>query len=214
MDEWRTVTVAPERLVRWLEGFGVRHGRPEARLDGATLTLVAPDGAVAALTTRWPEVPAGDDPVATFVALATRPRRVGVLLVRRERHAVGLADGGVVVTVRAGRHYVQGRTKAGGWSQQRYARRRDNQARHAYAAAADDAAQVLEPEAASLEGLLRGGDAAGLDAVLADPRLVRTAALARRIPLPRLEVGDPTREALAAFPARYAAVTVRLNQLA
>ena len=214
MDEWRTVTVAPERLVRWLEGFGVRHGRPEARLDGATLTLVAPDGAVAALTTRWPEVPAGDDPVATFVALATRPRRVGVLLVRRERHAVGLADGGVVVTVRAGRHYVQGRTKAGGWSQQRYARRRDNQARHAYAAAADDGAQVLEPEAASLEGLLRGGDAAGLDAVLADPRLVRTAALARRIPLPRLEVGDPTREALAAFPARYAAVTVRLNQLA
>lgn len=214
MDEWRTVTVAPERLVRWLEGFGVRHGRPEARLDGATLTLVAPDGAVAALTTRWPEMPAGDDPVATFVALATRPRRVGVLLVRRERHAVGLADGGVVVTVRAGRHYVQGRTKAGGWSQQRYARRRDNQARHAYAAAADDAAQVLEPEAASLEGLLRGGDAAGLDAVLADPRLVRTAALARRIPLPRLEVGDPTREALAAFPARYAAVTVRLNQLA
>jgi len=214
VDEWRTVTVAPERLVRWLEGFGVRHGRPEARLDGATLTLVAPDGAVAALTTRWPEMPAGDDPVATFVALATRPRRVGVLLVRRERHAVGLADGGVVVTVRAGRHYVQGRTKAGGWSQQRYARRRDNQARHAYAAAADDAAQVLEPEAASLEGLLRGGDAAGLDAVLADPRLVRTAALARRIPLPRLEVGDPTREALAAFPARYAAVTVRLNQLA
>ena len=214
MDEWRTVTVAPERLVRWLEGFGVRHGRPEARLDGATLTLVAPDGAVAALTTRWPEMPAGDDPVATFVALATRPRRVGVLLVRRERHAVGLADGGVVVTVRAGRHYVQGRTKAGGWSQQRYARRRDNQARHAYAAAADDGAQVLEPEAASLEGLLRGGDAAGLDAVLADPRLVRTAALARRIPLPRLEVGDPTREALAAFPARYAAVTVRLNQLA
>ena len=214
MDEWRTVTVAPERLVRWLEGFGVRHGRPEARLDGATLTLVAPDGAVAALTTRWPEMPAGDDPVATFVALATRPRRVGVLLVRRERHAVGLADGGVVVTVRAGRHYVQGRTKAGGWSQQRYARRRDNQARHAYAAAADDGAQVLEPEAASLEGLLQGGDAAGLDAVLADPRLVRTAALARRIPLPRLEVGDPTREALAAFPARYAAVTVRLNQLA
>ena len=214
MDEWRTVTVAPERLVRWLEGFGVRHGRPEARLDGATLTLVAPDGAVAALTTRWPEMPAGDDPVATFVALATRPRRVGVLLVRRERHAVGLADGGVVVTVRAGRHYVQGRTKAGGWSQQRYARRRDNQARHAYAAAADDGAQMLEPEAASLEGLLQGGDAAGLDAVLADPRLVRTAALARRIPLPRLEVGDPTREALAAFPARYAAVTVRLNQLA
>ena len=73
---------------------------------------------------------------------------------------------------------------------------------------------MLEPEAASLEGLLQGGDAAGLDAVLADPRLVRTAALARRIPLPRLEVGDPTREALAAFPARYAAVTVRLNQLA
>ena len=89
-----------------------------------------------------------------------------------------------------------------------------NQGRARPGAAADDAAQVLESEAASLEGLLRGGDAAGLDAVLADPRLVRTAALARRIPLPRLEVGDPTREALAAFPARYAAVTVRLNQLA
>lgn len=174
----------------------------------------AADGAVALLSTRWPNPLDPDRPLDSLLALATHPRRLGVLLVRRERHAVGIAEGSTIVAVRSGRHYVQGRTKAGGWSQQRYARRRDNQAKHAYVAAAEDVAALVEPVADELEGLLQGGDASGLGAVLGEVNLRRTAKLVQRVPLPRLDVGDPTRDALAAFPARFSMVTVRLNSLA
>ena len=141
-------------------------------------------------------------------------RRYGVLLVRRERHAVAVVDGTAISAARVGRHYVQGRTKAGGWSQQRFARRRDNQAKHAYAAAASDVAMLLEPVARDLVGLVTGGDASGVAAVLADMRVPRTAALHGRHDLPRLAVGDPTREALADVILRQGAITVRLNSLA
>lgn len=214
METWRTVAVAPERVPGWLAGFAERHGSPTSDLDSGALRLVAPDGAVALLTTRWPDPLDPADPTGSLIAVAQRPRRLGMLLVRRERHAVGVLHGGAVVDLRTGRHYVQGKTKAGGWSQQRYARRRDNQAKQAYEGAANDAAALLEPIAHGLDGLLQGGDAAGLDTVLADRRLARTHALATRIPLPRLDVGDPDRPAALAFPARYAAVIVRLNDLA
>ena len=62
---------------------------------------------------------------------------------------------------------MQGRTKAGGQSQQRFARRRDNQARQAYEAAADHAARILGRVALPV---VTGGDHAAVDEVLADPR--------------------------------------------
>ena len=55
---------------------------------------------------------------------------------------------------------MQGRTKAGGQSQQRFARRRDNQARQAFEAAADHAARILRPGP-----LVTGGDHAAVDEV-------------------------------------------------
>ena len=81
---------------------------------------------------------------------------------------------------------MQGRTKAGGQSQQRFARRRDNQARQAYEAAADHAARILRP------GLLvTGGDRTAVDEVLADPRLS-----AMTVVEPWLAVPDPRRAVL------------------
>ena len=53
--------------------------------------------------------------------------------------------GARMVEHKIGQRHVQGRTKAGGQSQQRFARRRDNQARQAYEAAADHAARILRP---------------------------------------------------------------------
>ncbi|HOB05673.1 MAG TPA: acVLRF1 family peptidyl-tRNA hydrolase [Propionibacteriaceae bacterium] len=216
MEQWRSVSVGTDRLATWLTGFAQRHGPPQATLASGALHMLAPDGAEAILSSRWPLALPNDanDPVSTFVTAATLPRRVGILLVRRERHAVGIAEGTTVTSARVGRHYVQGRTKAGGWSQQRYARRRENQANQAYEKAAADVVDLLEPEAASLEGIITGGDARGLEAVLSDSRLKRVDALTRRVPLPRLEVNDPTRAALVEFAARYAAITVRLNPLA
>jgi hypothetical protein len=84
------------------------------------------------------------------------------------------------------RRHVQGRTKAGGWSQQRFARRRDNQARQAFDAATDHAARILGTT--DLDALAVGGDRLALSRVLADDRLTRLAG----VPRVRLgSVGDP-----------------------
>src|SRR6201995_2679655 len=129
----RWVDGVPERLPRWLENFGTRHGA--YREEG--LTLIAPDGASAELQT-----PPGAGPASTLDELikeSQTPRRLGLLLARKGAVAVGIADGPELVASKVDTHYVQGRTAAGGWSQQRFARRRDNQAK---AAAADGAAIV------------------------------------------------------------------------
>ena len=74
-----------------------------------------------------------------------------------------------LVEHKVGQRHVQGRTKAGGQSQQRFARRRDNQAREAYEAAADHAVRVLRPFRPG--PVVTGGDRPAVDEVLADPRL-------------------------------------------
>src|SRR6266511_2509413 len=159
----RWVDVAPERLPRWLENFAKRHG--PYRKDG--LHLVADDGATADL-----EPPIGAPAVPTLDDLVkTEPRRLGLLLARKGAVAVGVADGDKLVASKVDTHYVQGRTAAGGWSQQRFARRRDNQARQSAGAAAEVAARVLLPELDSLVAVVLGGDRQAVDAVLADRRL-------------------------------------------
>jgi peptide subunit release factor 1 (eRF1) len=56
-----------------------------------------------------------------------------------------VADGGRLTASKVDRQYVQGRTAAGGWSQQRFARRRDNQARAAAADGVDLVVRLLLP---------------------------------------------------------------------
>ena len=105
--------------------------------------LTAADGAVATVTVPFPPLPDSPDPLDC----AARPRRqdrlVGALLVRRGGYAVGVFAGRELRSSKVGHGYVQGRTKAGGWSQQRFARRRANQADRAYAGAAEAAYAVL-----------------------------------------------------------------------
>lgn len=103
---------------------------------------------------------------------------LAVVLVRRGGYAVGLARGGVLVAHKVGSRYVQSRTAAGGWSQQRFARRRGNQADAMVEAVADQAARVLDVAGAA--GLVLGGDRALAARVLRDARLTRLGDLPRR----------------------------------
>ena len=196
----RWVDVAPERLPRWLENFAKRHG--PYRADG--LHLVADDGATADL-----EPPIGAPAVRTIEDLAKpEPRRLGLLLARKGAVAVGVADGDELVVSKVDTHYVQGRTAAGGWSQQRFARRRDNQAK---AAAADGAAivvRLLLPEVRALHALVCGGDRAAVDAILAAPVLAPVAALrADRF----LDVPEPRHAVLVAAVTQARAVRILLH---
>lgn len=178
----RRVQVAPERLTGWVQRFGVRHGQLDASASPQRLLLRAADGALAGLDNLWEPMPADIDLVGALDHLI-RPRVFALLLVRKGASAVAIVDGDELVVHRVSRHYVQGRTKKGGSSQQRYARRRANQARDAYERAADDAFEVLVPRLSEATALVTGGDQGGLSEVLSDRRLAGLAALPRRHPV-------------------------------
>ncbi|MFC7548615.1 acVLRF1 family peptidyl-tRNA hydrolase [Plantactinospora sp. GCM10030261] len=189
----RWVEVDPGRVARWIDGFTARHGPPTVTSHGYGLLLAAPDGATAELHTP-PGVPPVPD-LPRFLAAVALPLRTGLLLARKGAVAIGVATGDRLTVSKVDTHYVQGRTAAGGWSQQRFARRRDNQARAAASDAADLAVRLLLPEVPALAALVAGGDRRTVDAILADRRLTPLAALrAERF----LTVGEPRRAVLEA----------------
>ncbi len=186
----RTVLVPRERVVRWFENFSAGHGDPTFVASSEGLHASAPDGASA--VARLPFGMAYDGPPdpAGLAAAVSMPQRWGVLLVRKGGFAVATVAGDRVLDSKVGQRHVQGRTKAGGQSQQRFARRRDNQARQAYEAAADHAARILSGR---LEALVCGGDRSAVEAVLEDSRLQRLVDV--RVE-PWLPVPDPRRSVL------------------
>ncbi len=195
----RTVTVAGTRLDRWLVGFAERHGALSTDTSADLVVLTGADGARAWLLVPFPPL------IGELVQHVTRSRRVGVLLVRRSGYATGVFDGVALGACKVGTSHVQGATKAGGWSQQRYARRRAHQADAAFDRAADAAARVLSGQA--LDALVVGGDREAVRVVLADPRL-------SALPPPTgawLQVKDPKSRALASMPEQFLAVRIRLD---
>ena len=142
------------------------------------------------------------------MAAALRPYRLGLVLVRRGGFAVGVADGTALAASKVDARYVQGRTAAGGWSQQRFARRRDNQTKQAWQSASDAAARVLLPAAPGLAAVVGGGDRRAVDAVLADPRL----AALRDLRVERfLDVPEPRLAILEQAVVQARAVRIRVS---
>ena len=181
------VRVPPARWERWLTNFADRHGAAELVVRDGQLAGSAANGS--SFTAALPFETAYDGPpeATAFAAAAVPPKGWGVLLVRKGGYAVARLAGPAMVEHKIGQRHVQGRTKAGGQSQQRFARRRDNQARQAYEAAADHAARVL----AGTTVVVGGGDRAAVEAVLGDVRLARV-----RLVDPWLAVPDPRRAVL------------------
>jgi hypothetical protein len=198
----RVVRVSPERLPGWVERFTARHGDVVVTPGPDAVVLTTADGASAALTVPFPPLAESPDLLSALLDHARQDRLLGALLVRRGGYAVGVFAGSELRSSKVGHGYVQGRTKAGGWSQQRFARRRANQADRAYAAAAEAAYAVLGPVSGDLAAVVAGGDRSGVEAVLADPRLapLRARLTGRVLPTPdpRLDVlrrfGDTMRE--------------------
>jgi hypothetical protein len=207
----RTVSVPSGRIEKWVENFWVRHGEGTVTASEDTVTISGTDGASARMRLLWPGVVLGSDPLADLVSVARSPRRLGLLTVRADGHAVGLWDGAAVADSKRRGHYVQSRTAAGGWSQQRFARRRENQAKAAYEKAAGDVATLIEPVSGSLDALVSAGNPGAIKAVLADSRCRRTAALAAAVPLPHLELRDTSREALTDLAVRMLSVSITID---
>ena len=239
-------------------------GAPENSLivtcDTHYVTFTAPDGAVAECHPPFPEslawpahgerpVSGADDPdagpapaeiTAAVAAHAAAPRSVGVLLVRLGGYAAGVFTGypPALADAKAGSRPVHGRSAAGGWSQHRFARRRENQANEALDAAADAAVLVFtrwesgataagprppgNRSAASgaaagsgagrmsrLDAVVLGGDKRAVAELRDDPRLAPYLAMATdRF----LTVPDPRRAVLEAAPKGFLAVKIRLTE--
>lgn len=212
----RWVDVPPERLVSWIVTFTHRHGAGPVSGDaaGAAVTFAAADGAVAECHPPFPPVrwTSKDDPAAVAEAIVTHAvvdRTVGVLLVRLGGYAVGVFTGSppLLVSSKTGSRPVHGRSAAGGWSQHRFARRRENQATTALRVAADAAAAIFG--ARRLDELVLGGDKRSIAGIRGDPRLAPYLALATdRF----LTVPDPRLAVLKEIPSSFLAIRIRLTE--
>lgn len=195
----------PDRVERWVQNFQGRHGTTALSVVDGALHGAASDGS--RFVARLPlEGRYAGLPDATAFAAAARgaaPADWGVLLVRKGGFAIARMAHDAVSASKVGQRHVQGRTKAGGQSQQRFARRRDNQARVAFEAAADHAVRLLE----GLEGpVVVGGDRAALEEVLGDPRLAHLVPTGTRLPVP-----DPRRAVLDQAVADASSVLVEVQ---
>jgi hypothetical protein len=226
----RWVEVPPERLVSWIVTFAQRHGGvkgsgPVMR-DGSTVTFTAEDGATAECHPPFPPVPPGEGtPLAdaspeaavraaagALAAHAAADRTVGVLLVRLGGYAAGVFSGAPprLIDSKTGSRPVHGRSAAGGWSQHRFARRRENQAAVALRAAADAAAEVFGrygPD--QLDAVVLGGDKRSVAGLRGDSRLEKYLAKATgRF----LTVPDPRLAVLRDIPRAFLAIRIRLTE--
>jgi hypothetical protein len=213
----RWIDVAPERFPAWISSFTERHGgAAEVTADSAAITFTAPDGTVAECHPPFPPVlglegrleDAGKT-AGIIAAHAARDRTVGVFLFRLGGHAVGVFTGSppALAVSKTGGRPVHGRSAAGGWSQHRFARRRENQAAAAATAAADTAVRVLG--AYQLDAVVLGGDKRAFAALRDDPRLRPYLEIAAdrflTVPDPRLAVLQET-------PRTFRAIRIRLTE--
>ncbi|WAH97087.1 acVLRF1 family peptidyl-tRNA hydrolase [Arthrobacter sp. MMS18-M83] len=202
----RTAFIPGSRLPGWVERFAASHGALQEEPDDGGTLLRAADGATALLKAPWPvdgRPGKGTNTLERLASLASQERRLGVILVRRGGYAVGVVSGGKVSASKSGSRYVQSRSAAGGSSQQRFARRRENQANALAEAVAGYAAGVFAGQ--SIEYLVLGGDAALSSAVLEERALKEYAS---RKQLPFLAVADPNATVLRRAAADACAVRI------
>jgi hypothetical protein len=202
------VAVPPERLERWLAGFVERHGPAPWSATASEVIVTAADGARAECHVPFPPLPAdGGAAFGGLVAHACAVRTVGVLLVRLGGFAAGVFEGPQLVASKVGSRPVHGRAAAGGWSQHRFARRREGQAHVALEAAADAAVSILIPMIESLDAVVVGGDRRAVDEVLED---VRLAALRPLVSGNLLDVPDPKKAVLQSAYPLFRLVPIRV----
>ncbi|MET4588438.1 acVLRF1 family peptidyl-tRNA hydrolase [Arthrobacter sp. 754] len=204
----RTAFVPGSRLAGWVERFGAAHGGFRISDDDDGVRLLAADGTVALLQAPWPpdgRPGRGSGPVERMASVSSQPRTVGLVLVRRGGYGVAVAREGEVLASKTGSRYVQGRTAAGGQSQQRFARRRANQADELVEKVAAHAATILGGQ--PIEYLAPGGDRTLAGLVLDHPVMKPYADLSR---LAFLDVADPNGSVLKKAAADVRSVRIQV----
>lgn len=224
----RVVEIDPGRVGGWLTRFADRHGGIATMRPGPEqIVVLGGDGTTAALAVPFPPLshPGGTgvaggppaeqaeavEPIESLLAHISGIGDVAMILVRERAHSVGICRAGVVQASSTDTRYVQSRTAAGGWSQQRYARRRGNQRRDSFRAAADTAVRVFAAHCAPFAALVVGGDITAIRTVLADPRLAELGAVPRRT---FTDIAEPRRAVLDEVARRCLTVEITVRDAA
>ena len=190
------VEISASRIVGWVNRFAGRNtGVADLVAHADRLEIRGGDGTLATLEVPFgPMSMRGREPVEALVDHLSGVGLLGLVLVRGGAHSIGTAKDGVVLSSSTDRAYLQGRTAAGGWSQQRYARRRGNQLTASLADAASTVERLLIPLASRLGGVVLAGDSTALRRVMVEPALDALSKLPSRtfgdIPEPRRAVLD------------------------
>lgn len=205
------VEIAPARLVGWVNRFAARNdGLTDLQASEVAVHLTGGNGTTAEIVVPFPPFAVGNrEPIEAVLDHLAGIGCVAIVLVRAGAFSVGICQNGVVERSKTGTNYVQGRTAAGGWSQQRYARRRGNQKQAANESAADAVANLLAVGDTAPVALVTGGEAGALRAVLADRRLGALNTLPHRT---FGDIPEPRRVVLDEIAARSLAVDIIVRQ--
>lgn len=132
-----------------------------------------------------------DDPLQSLLSAQFT---VGVALVRLGRYAVAIYQGRRLAVSKTDTRYVKGKHHAGGTSQRRFQRVRENQIHRLYAEASEALERQWQPWLDRLDFVALGGEAATVRGFARECRLLSRLA---PITLPhRLDVREPNRAAL------------------
>lgn len=195
-----------DRVPGWVQRYDAAHPGTQWSVQPERVLAVGPDGSRVEIVV--PFTPLDDPSLEGLTTHLAQPWRIGVVLVRRGGFAVARLEGATLAESKIGRRHVQGRTKAGGWSQQRFARRRDNQARAAFDAAAEHVERLLTGTARPLHLLATGGDRQAVTSTMDHPVLTGLRGL------PQVWLGglpDPNRTVLEAAVAQVRSLEITLT---
>ena len=144
---------SPEGLPDNLRAAVALAGESEAGLavfvEDDRVTVVAPPFPLARET--------GDAIEAVRGLLASR-LKIGVVLIRLGRYAVGVLEGDSLVASKTGTRHVKNRHRAGGTSQRRFERSRERLVRELFDKTCRVTREILSPHFESLDHVLLGGD--------------------------------------------------------
>jgi peptide subunit release factor 1 (eRF1) len=133
-------------------------------------------------------------------ALLDKKYLLGVVLLRLGGYSVGVFEGDRLLTSKTGTRFVKGRHRAGGQSQRRFARRREEQARELFDKACSVVATNFAAYEKRLDYVFLGGDKLTLHSFL--KRCEYLQRLGGKTMTRVLHVGKPRYEALCNAPSQ------------
>jgi hypothetical protein len=207
-----TLYVRPGHFLSYLESIGLEHGNwlqeikglPAGLIESETgLVLLWSDDCKYVLVPPFPVdlnqfFPAWD--TSYLRALLDKKYLLGVVLLRLGGYSVGVFEGDQLLTSKTGTRFVKARHKAGGRSQSRFARRREEQARELFDKACSVVATQFAAYEKRLDYVFLGGDKLTLHSFL--KRCEYLQGLAGKTLARVLHVGKPRYEALCNAPAQ------------